>query len=80
MYLFILSRRDETVNNLVCVISLTYDNGYYWTEVHIPWLTLLLEEAACIIDYRLVVDNRSLDYNPEENLKMIKMNKDMRRC
>jgi len=36
MYLFISSRRDEPVNNLVRVMSLTYDNGYYWTEVHIP--------------------------------------------
>lgn len=49
----------------------TYDNGYYWTEVHMPRLVLLLEEIACIIDYNLVVDNYSLDYNPEENLKMI---------
>lgn len=39
--------------------------------VHTLKLALLQEETASIIDYRLVVDNHSLDYNPEENLKMI---------
>lgn len=52
-------------------MRLTCDNGYYWLEVHIPWSALLEEEAVYIIDYRLVVDNHSLDYNPEENLKII---------
>lgn len=52
-------------------MSFTYDNGYYWTEVHIPRLVLLSEEAAYTIDYRRVVNNRSLDYNPEENLKIV---------
>lgn len=50
---------------------LTYGSGCYWTEVRIPRPAVLSEEAAHIIDHRLVVDSHSLDYNPEGNLQML---------
>lgn len=52
-------------------MDLTRDAGWYWSEVHIPGLAVPLKEAARVNECPLVADNRSPDYNPAENLKMI---------